>query len=356
MTQEMNDNILSNLCTAVISLDPGLRVCSINQAAESLLEISANRALTASIADLASGLEEFVPVLLDAMQSGHPYTQRMAELNLPSGNTVTADLTVSPISDGDVPRLIIEVHPLDRYLRIDRDAAVLAHQEISRQVIRGLAHEVKNPLGGIKGSAQLLAKELGSPDLKEYTTIIIEETDRLTGLVDRMLGPRALPCPRPTNIHELLERVRKLLELEDKSLQIIRDYDPSIPELIVDSELIFQAILNIARNALQSMADVEHPTLTLTSRTERQYTIDSPRHRNVLRLDIADNGCGIPDNLKQHLFYPMISGRLGGTGLGLPLAQTVVHQHRGIIEFDSRPGATVFHIVIPLDQQLEQQP
>ncbi len=347
----MTDTILGNLCTAIILLDHELRVRFINQAAESLLEISAHRSIGVRLTESIPDFQKFISVFINAIQSRQPYTQRLAELHLHNGHNVTVDFTISPTSEEEWPELIVELHPLDRYLRIDRDAALQKHQEISRQMIRGLAHEVKNPLGGIRGSAQLLEKELDNAELREYTRIIIEETDRLTNLVDRMLGPRNLPVPKLTNIHELLERVLKLLTLENRKLHINRDYDPSIPELLIDPEMIFQAILNVARNALQSMTEIPKPVLSLVTRTERQFTIDATRYRTVLRLDIADNGCGIPDYLKQHLFYPMISGRAEGTGLGLPQAHAAIHQHNGIIEFDSKPGSTVFNIIIPLEQQ-----
>jgi len=345
----MNENVLSNLYTAIVSLDHELRICFINQPAESLLEISANKSLGEPLADLVCGFNAYVSVFYDAIQSGQPYTQRMAELTLPSGSTTTVDFTISPVREDEWPRLLLEMHPLDRYLRIDRDAALQAHQKISHQMVRGLAHEIKNPLGGIRGSAQLLEKELPR-ELREYTQVIIEETDRLTKLVDQMLGPRRTLSPELTNIHELLERVGKLVQLENRVVEFQKDYDPSIPELSIDSELMYQAILNIARNGMQSMDNTSNPILKFATRIERQFTINGTRYRNVLRIDISDNGSGVPEDLKQHLFYPMISGRPDGTGLGLPLVNTVVHQHMGIVEFDSEPGNTTFRVYIPLEQ------
>jgi two-component system nitrogen regulation sensor histidine kinase GlnL len=343
----MAENILNNLCTAVISLDHELKVCFINQSAESLLETSANKSLDKPLAELAWGFDQYMSIFYDAIQSGQPYTQRMAEFTLTPGTHLTLDFTISPISEGEWPRLLLEMHPLDRYLRIDRDAALNERQEISRQMIRGLAHEVKNPLGGIRGSAQLLEKQLVTDELKEYTKIIIDETDRLTHLVDQMLGPTRIPKPESTNIHVLLERVRRLIELEYPGVDTIKDYDPSIPEVLVDPEMYLQALINILRNAMQSMVDTSHPKLTITTRIDRQFTINAIRHKTVVRIDITDNGCGIPPELKENLFYPMISGRPDGTGLGLPLVHAVIHQHSGHIEFDSEPGATIFRIFIP---------
>ena len=196
----------------------------------------------------------------------------------------------------------------------------------------------------------MLATELSSPDLDEYTQIIIEETDRLAGLVDRLLGPNTLPKFSPSNIHEVLEKVRRLIEVEaDHAILVTRDYDPSIPEFEMDSDMMMQAVLNIARNAMQSMSNTEGPTLTFITRTERQFTINSERHRLVLRIDIIDNGPGIPDELKENLFYPMISGRPDGTGLGLSVAHSIIHRHKGIIEVDSIPGWTQFTMILPLE-------
>ncbi|MCZ6503864.1 MAG: nitrogen regulation protein NR(II) [Gammaproteobacteria bacterium] len=346
----MNDNILNNLSTAVLSLDHELRLCYINQAAESLLEISAKQSLGQIITNLIPHVESMQSVLYDALQTGQPYTQRKTQIRLASGSTITVDISISPASEAHWPRLLIEFYPLDRYLRIDRDAALQEHQEVTRTMIRGLAHEIKNPLGGIRGAAQLLSQEFGTSELTEYTNVIIEETDRLTALLDRLLGPRSIPSPTFINIHEILERVRMLIELEaDSSIKIHRDYDPSIPEINVDPEMIMQAILNITRNALQSLEDVATPEIHFVTRTERQFTIASVRHRNVLRIDIIDNGPGIPESLKEHLFFPMISGRPDGTGLGLSMAHSIVYQHQGTIEFDSEPGSTRFTIIIPLE-------
>jgi two-component system nitrogen regulation sensor histidine kinase GlnL len=289
-------------------------------------------------------------ILYDTLQTGQQYTQRRAHIHLISGSQITVDFTVSPSSEDNWPRLLIELYPMNRYLRIDRDAVLQEHQEITRTMIRGLAHEIKNPLGGIRGSAQLLQAELQDPDLEEYTTIIIQETDRLTALVDRLLGPRAVPEFHLANVHEVLERVRKLIELEaDPPLKIIRDYDPSIPEINMDTEMMLQAILNIVRNAMQGLEGTPDAEIKIVTRTERQFTIASTRHRNVLRIDIIDNGPGIPESLKEYLFYPMISGRPGGTGLGLSVAHSIIHQHHGIIEFDSEPGCTRFTVIIPLE-------
>lgn len=351
-TASMADNILGSLSAAIVCVDHELKLRFINQSAEVLLEVSGSRGCGHTISELLHNSTELESVMYDALQTGQPYTRRRGQLDLASGHSVTVDYAITPISENEWPQLLIEFYPLDRYLRIDRDESLRDHQEITRQMIRGLAHEIKNPLGGIRGSAQLLARELTDSNQQEYTDIIIAETDRLTALVDRLLGPRNAPHPSMTNIHELLERVRKLIELESGGrIEMCRDYDPSIPEINVDRELMLQAFLNIARNAMQCLAETESPCIKITTRTERQFTIGSTRHRNVITIDILDNGPGIPEPLKDHLFYPMISGRPDGTGLGLSLAQSIIHQHSGIIEANSEPGKTVFTIIIPLEQR-----
>ena len=340
--------LLNHLNIAVICLDAKLKIILINQSAETLLEVSGKRAKNLHIKNLLLNCEELCVSLEEALSNGQPYTRRKVKLDLIVGHTITCDYAITPLEDPS--RLLLELYPLDRYLKIDREESITAQNEVTRQMIRGLAHEIKNPLGGIKGSAQLLEKELNSADLKPYTDIIIDETDRLTSLVNRLLGPISLPQPAAVNIHEILERVRKLIELEaNPPIEVIRDYDPSIPDLYIDEELMVQVFLNIARNAMQSLSQVDLPKLQFTSRIERQFTIGHHKHRLVIKVDIIDNGPGIPDALKEHLFYPMISGRPDGTGLGLSVAQAIIHQHKGLIEVDSHPGETKFSVITPLE-------
>jgi len=348
----MTENILNSLNIGILTVDHELKLSFMNASAESLLDISSARALGHPIGDIIQNPAEIEAVLYDSLQSGQPYTRHLAEIQLHDGHNVTVDYTITPGNDAEWPNLLIEFYALDRYLRIDRNEAIRGQQDATRQMIRGLAHEIKNPLGGIRGSAQLLARELTDQNHKEYTDIIITETDRLTSLVDRLLGPKTVPRPVICNIHELLERVRILIELESNTgLKIHRDYDPSIPEITLDPELMIQVFLNIARNALQCLTDVPRPHLQFTTRTQRQYTIGAQLHRIVTRVDIVDNGPGIPLELKDQLFFPMISGRADGTGLGLSFAQAIVHQHRGLIEFESEPGKTRFSIILPMEQK-----
>ena len=342
--------VINSLNTAIVLLNHELEVILINQAAESLLDLSEKQVLGQKLPSKLPGWKDIESLLYESLQTDQIYTKRQNQIHLAGSSSVTVDFTITPISDNEWPRLLIELTPIDRYLRIDRDALTREQQAATRQIMRGVAHEIKNPLGGIRGSAQLLAAELPDPSLNEYTEIIIEETDRLKTLVDRMLGPNTPSTLAPGNIHEILEKVRRLIELEvDYPLEVTRDYDPSIPVLLIDGDLMFQAILNILRNAMQAMDNRDNARMVLKTRTERQFTIAGLRHRNVLRIQIIDNGPGIPAHLKDHLFLPMISGRPSGTGLGLSLAHTIIHQHRGVIELNSEPGHTEFTIIIPLE-------
>lgn len=344
--------VFDYLSTAIVCLHENLNILHINQAAESLLKISGARSKGQKIIDLLLDCSELESVLVGSLESGQTFTRRQAQLTLLNAESVMVDYSVSSFSDDGGVQLILELHPINRYLRIDRDGLLRSHQETTRQMIRGLAHEIKNPLGGIRGSAQLLERQLPSEDLKEYTHVIIGESDRLTNLVDRMLGPNSLPQPSLSNIHELLERMTRLLEIESGgNLKIDRDYDPSIPEFYFDPELLTQALLNIGLNAFQALCSTEYPRISLTTRIERQFTIGQVRHRLVLKIDVGDNGPGILENIKENLFFPMISGKPKGTGLGLSLAQSIVHQHQGTIEYRTKPGETVFTILIPVLSQ-----
>jgi len=237
---------------------------------------------------------------------------------------------------------------MDRLLRIARDESRATQQQTTQQMLRGLAHEIKNPLGGLRGAAQLLARELPSEDLKEYTDVIINEADRLQKLVNRILGPNKLPKLAQVNIHELLEHVRSLLLAEaPQGIQIRRDYDPSIPELTADADQIIQALLNIIRNAIEALQG--EGEILLRTRVVRKFTIGQKQHDLVARIEVIDNGPGIAADVLERIFFPMVSSRAEGTGLGLSIAQSLIQQHNGIIECESEPGQTVFSIYIPIE-------
>ena len=255
--------------------------------------------------------------------------------------------------DHGTDAVVVEMLEIEQQTRQDREERALGQVQANKELIRNLAHEIKNPLGGIRGAAQLLAMEIHSRDLSEYTNVIIHEADRLQALVDRLLAPHRKPhVVSDVNIHEVCERVRSLILAEfPRGLTVHRDYDISIPDFRGDREQLIQAVLNIAHNAAQALAErvaAGDALLVLRTRVVRQVTIGKRRFRLALELHIEDNGPGVPEDIRDRIFYPLVSGRDGGSGLGLTLAQTFVQQHQGTIECDSVPGKTVFRIVIPL--------
>ena len=341
--------ILENLHTAVIVLDPQLAIRYLNPAAETLFALSAQRAQGLAIRELLPGQDDFHTDLAQALASAHPYSDREKELMLLSGQAVTVDCTVTPITDPVQPTaLLIEMVRIDRQIRITREEHLLQQQSATRALLRGLAHEVKNPLGGLRGAAQLLENELDDVELKEYTRIIIGEADRLQDLVDRMLGPNSLPRIREINIHEVLEHVRSLVGVEaPPDVHLVTDYDPSIPPISGDRDQLIQVVLNLLRNAVHAVGDTG--TITLRTRVQRQYTIGQTRHKLVASIDIIDDGPGIPEEIREKVFLPMVSGKAEGSGLGLSIAQSLVNQHGGLIEYESRPGRTQFTILLPVE-------
>lgn len=342
------DWILDGLTTAVISLDEQLRITTLNSACESVFGVSRRLAIGQPIHE---GVAHFAPHaerLQLALATSTGFIERELRLQRGGDQPITVDCTVTPFIARRHPGLLLEVLPLDRQLRISRDEQLQAQHQASRELIRGLAHEIKNPLGGIRGAAQLLEREFPDSEHLEYTRVIIREADRLQNLVNRLLGPNRLPQKAPLNVHEVLEHVRQLVQAEAAgAITFLRDYDPSIPDITADREQLIQAVLNIVRNALQATG--RNGTITLRTRTRRQVTIGNVRHRLVVQVDVEDNGPGIPHGLLDRIFYPMVTGRADGTGLGLPIAQYLVHGHGGSIECQSRPGCTLFTLFLPLE-------
>jgi two-component system, NtrC family, nitrogen regulation sensor histidine kinase GlnL len=258
------------------------------------------------------------------------------------------------VAQTDQPgEFVVELLPLEAQARQDREERLLDQAQANKELIRNLAHEIKNPLGGIRGAAQLLEMEIEGRDLKEYTRVIIHEADRLQTLVDRLLAPHRRPhVVGDVNIHEVCERVRSVILAEfPRGLKVIREYDASIPEFRGDREQLIQAVLNIAHNACQALSEriaAGDAQLVFRTRVARQVTFGKQRYRLALELHVIDNGPGVPDSIRDRIFFPLVSGREGGSGLGLTLAQTFVQQHHGLVECDSLPGRTDFKILIPL--------
>lgn len=354
-TPALHKRLLDSLNTAVLLLDGDLHVRYVNPAAEMLLAQSASRLLGAPLPACFMTDRDARDALLAAARSGHPFSKREAVLHINPFRQVTADYTVSPLIEPGRPlQLLMELQQIDRLQRISREEALIASHNATRALVRGVAHEIKNPLGGIRGAAQLLERELPEgAGLREYTRVIIAEADRLRALADRMLGPRSLPQVRPVSVLECLERVRSLVLSESGGdIGIIRDYDPSIPDIEADQDQLIQVFLNIVRNARQALVESGNPhgRIVLRTRAMRQVTVGAVRHRLVCRIEIEDNGPGIPREMIDHIFYPMVSGRAHGSGLGLSIAQSIVNQHHGLIECESAPGHTVFTILLPFEQ------
>jgi two-component system nitrogen regulation sensor histidine kinase GlnL len=334
----------------VLLLDPSLRIVYANPAAENLFELSRRQLVGQATAALFADATGLIAAVGKALASGTSYTEQELELAINGKPKLHLTCTVSPVEVNEAT-LMLEFRHIDQQLKIAREERLLEQQQANRDLIRSLAHEIKNPLGGIRGAAQLLERELDRPQLVEYTQVIIGEADRLQSLVNRLLTPHRLPSYLLTNIHEILVRVKGVVQAEFPQVAIQPDFDTSLPEFDADPEQLTQAILNIVRNAAQALAGTTaSPTIRLTTRVARYVTLARKRYRLALAVAIADNGPGIPEALREKIFFPLVSGREGGSGLGLTIAQTFVAQHNGTIECESVPGRTVFTILLPLNK------
>jgi two-component system nitrogen regulation sensor histidine kinase GlnL len=351
-------DLLASMVTLVQADGHVLRV---NGALENTLAVS-RRALQRS--SLLDWLVDPAPMrdTLAAVTNNLVATSRF-DTHLRRGGATDLPVHAIVTQSGRPGRVLVELIEIEQQTRLDREERAQTLAQSSKDLVRNLAHEIKNPLGGIRGAAQLLQMEVNSRELTEYTQVIIHEADRLHSLVDRLLAPHRRPhVVADVNIHEVCERVRGLVMAEHpRGLAVVRDYDASIPEFRGDREQLIQAVLNIAQNATQALAavgsDWAQPggkiaagtaQLLLRTRVARQVTFGRQRFRLALELHIEDNGPGVPEDIRDRIFHPLVSGREGGSGLGLTLAQTFVQQHSGTIDCDSVPGRTVFKILIPL--------
>lgn len=343
------DMLLDNLKTAVVCLDDKLRVCYLNTASEMLFGVSARHCELEPFDRALPHLADYRARLSAAIHEGAAYTERELHLWAGEGEPLTVDCTVTPFTDlQSRPALLLEFLSLERQLRISRDDQMRIQNLANREMIRGLAHEIKNPLGGLRGAAQLLEREIDDSDLIEYTTVIIREADRLQNLVDDLLGPRRPPNKQPLNIHEPLEHVRALITTDlPPGVTLERDYDPSIPDIPADREQLIQVFFNLVGNAVIALGDAGN--ILLRTRTQRLFTIGGTQHRLVVRIDVVDNGPGIDHDLLPRIFHPMVSSRAEGSGMGLPIAQYLIHLHQGLVECESRPGHTLFSVFMPLE-------
>lgn len=340
--------ILEHLTTAVLLFNSKLDLTYVNTAGEILLADSARHLVGLNAMEIFKYSD---PALLINLQQCLTMAEALVDRELVldrMSQSFTVNLSVTPlIQDNQVQQVLLEMQRVDNHLRISKEEQLLSQQNTARLLVRGLAHEIKNPLGGLRGAAQLLNLEVADPDLKEYTQIIIAESDRLQGLMDKLLGPNKPPEFKMINIHEVIERVRQLVEAETSgSVMFNCDYDPSIPDIRADRNLLIQAVLNIVKNAVQAIT--ENGKITLKTRIQRNVTVGRQHHKLAVKIDIIDNGSGINPDIMERIFYPMITGRAEGTGLGLSIAQSLINQHNGLIECHSDPGNTVFSIILPI--------
>ena len=334
---------------AVVRIDG--TVVFANAALEDVMGVSRRHIQGSTLSQYFTQSQPLETALQGAQSNAFAALRYDAHLRRPQQDQLPVHVIVAPTDRAN--EVLVELLPLEQQARQDREERLIDQAQANKELIRNLAHEIKNPLGGIRGAAQLLQMEVESRDLVEYTQVIIHEADRLQVLVDRLLAPHRRPhMVGDVNIHEVCERVRSLVLAEfSKGLRVVRDYDASIPEFRGDREQLIQAVLNIVHNAAQALVErtqAGDAEIVLRTRINRQVTFGKQRYRLALELHVIDNGPGIPEEIKDRLFFPLVSGRDGGSGLGLNLAQTFVQQHHGLIECDSVPGRTDFKILIPL--------
>jgi two-component system nitrogen regulation sensor histidine kinase GlnL len=350
MRQALTRQILDYLTTSILWFDKDLYLLDINPAAEDLLALSGRKIIGQHVSVLCPQEGPFVEALRRSIKEHIPITEYEVELFLTHGRFINVDYTMTPISaERKTLRILVEMVNIGHHLRMAREEAQAQQQMATQTLLRGLAHEIRNPLGGLRGAAQLLAKQLGDKNLCEYTDIIIDEADRLQSLLDQLLGPRTLPSKNRINIHQTLLRVSQLIEHEtSQHVCVKKDFDPSLPDIVIDPDQLLQAVLNIMRNAVQAMDG--KGKIHLRTRIRRKMTLAQQHHRLVVQIDIEDNGPGIDPALREQIFYPMITGRPNGTGLGLSIAQNLISRHQGLVGFDSEPGKTVFSIWLPVNE------
>ena len=339
------DRVLQGLTTAVVVVDGELNVSRLNSAAEHLLGVSRRLAAGRPLDSFFDPPEDLIGLCSRAVATGATCGARELAVRV-GGRSMRLDSRVAPM-DGQAGSLVLELvdTAMDRQVR--RDAELIAQRNASRRIIQQLAHEVRNPLGGLRGAAQLLARQLPDTRLQVYTDVIIDEADRLASLVDTILKAGRRPKPSSISLHEVTEHVARLIEAEKPSgVKLLRDYDPSLPLTVADRDQLIQAFLNLARNALQAIG--EEGRLIFRTRALSNFSLGGKRYRSVLSAEVEDSGPGIPEELRGTIFFPLITGRASGSGLGLTIAQDLVSRNGGLVEFESVPGATVFQMRLPV--------
>lgn len=348
----MADSILEQLGTAVVIVDGAGHITYQNPSAETLFGISRKQAASQQLTSLASGMEEIDALIPRAAAENRSFGSDLS-LTFPNRDfhVVEVACRVAPFGS-DRQQVLVEFVDATQSRQFDRETALIDTRMASKRIIRQLAHEVRNPLGGLRGAAQLLERKLDDPELREYTQVIIGEADRLTALTENLLGPTRTPVMRALNVHELIERVLLLIESDASDTVVIhRDYDPSVPEINADKDQLIQVFLNLARNAVQAIGS--EGRLTIRTRALVNFVIGTERHRLAASIEIEDDGPGVSPDIENSVFYPLVTDRDGGSGLGLPLAQEIAQRHGGLIEFESEPGRTIFMVRLPIDRAPE---
>lgn len=351
------ENIYSLLKTAVFVLDKSFNIQSCNDAGLALLETGRSQTKDRLFHEFfVEGCFDH-PKYSEAFENHEDFSETEVKMCFKDGRCILADTVITFALEGDSSFMVLEMRQVDKQKKITQETQQHAQQKAAKELVRGLAHEIKNPLGGIRGAAQLLEKELVTEDQKEFTQMIIDQSDRLRALVDRLLGPNSVPQKEWQNIHEIIEKVRSVIDVDvSHSIAVRRDYDPSLPDLFVDQDMMQQVLLNIARNSMQALkvADTNDAKITFKTRIERQIVIQQKQHPICLVISIIDNGPGIPTALKDTLFYPMVTTKSNGSGLGLSIAQTLTEHHQGKIDVESFVGQTEFKIYLPITKRVMQ--
>ena len=349
-TEQRAAQIIDHLATSVLLFDENLHLVSINSAGESLLSMSSKRILGLTPEKIWPNTMFFPDMIRKSFQFVRTRIERGVEMSLINRDSVKVDCIFTPIVINDETKeIIVELVGVDTFVREMQEFNHQTVQKVANESVQGMAHEIKNPLGGIRGAAQLMEKELDDESLLEYTKIIINESDRLRNFLDRMMAANTYPVRSDTNIHEIIEYVISIIRVESsRNLHIDKDYDPSIPTINADREQLIQAVLNLLRNAVQATTNDER--ILLKTRIQRQITIQNKLNKLAIQLDIIDNGPGIPAEIESGAFYPMVTGHAEGTGLGLSIAQQLIQSHGGIINYERKEDNTYFTILLPVER------
>lgn len=357
--ESKSNNYISELNTGVVILDKFMGIQYLNSSALSMLDTNLKTSKKKKLNEIFYEEPDSFQNFKSCIAENRNFAKVDALLFMKGGKQLLCDYHIQPFSNASLGEgLIVEIIDKKHLHEIKERLRVQSNQEVTSAFIKGLAHEIKNPLSGIRGAAQLLSHKLSDPHLKEYTEIVINQTDRLTSLVDNILGPNKKPSFANENIHLALEKVINLIqhELDEEGIDISRDYDPSIPDLYIDNYLLEQSILNLVKNAKESLveSDIISPKIKIQTRILHREFLGKSKHKTVCKITVKDNGPGIPENMKELIFFPMISGKSQGSGLGLSITQGIISQHKGTIRFKSQPGETEFSILIPIKNNLSE--